>query len=136
MSYSIYDQFLTHSNARYYCEQIAKELNLDIYDYFYDNYTEQKFPGESDIYKFKAFQCYDTYRIKFNLCKPKTIMKTGLNAWVLKTMELRFHLTIKGFSFVYVVKFSSKKAAHTVPNDIPGDLYVQEESGQMCMILN
>ena len=46
MSYSIYDSFLTITDCKYYCNQIAKKLNLNTYDYFYDKYSEMQFPGD------------------------------------------------------------------------------------------
>ena len=84
MSYSIYDSFLTVADCKYYCNQIAKKLNLNTYDYFYDKSSEIQFPGDSNIKAFQDFKSYEDWRIRFNL-------------------------TIKGFRFLYVCKFYNQK---------------------------
>lgn len=107
MSTTIYDSFLTILDCKYYCNQIAKKLDLIMYDYFYDNLNQVKFPGDSNLRNFDVFKYYEDWQIKFNLTKPKIIMKMGLDEYVSKNHELRFNLTIKGFSFLYVCKFSN-----------------------------
>ena len=109
MSYSIYDSFLTVADCKYYCNQIAKKLNLNTYDYFYDKSSEIQFPGDSNIYAFQDFKSYEDWRIRFNLTKPKTIKKLGLEEYVCKNKELVFNLTIKGMRFLYVCKFYNSK---------------------------
>ena len=141
MAYSIYDKFLTISDCKYYCNQIANRLGLSTFDYFYDKYTELQFPGDSNLRTFKVFNDYEDWKIKFNLCKPATISKMGIDAYVLKHKELTFHLTLKGFSFIYVCKFSAKNHNET-DNVIYGVLepktnivYEEESNGQLAMIL-
>ena len=109
MSYSIYDSFLTITDCKYYCNQIAKKLNLNTYDYFYDKYSEMQFPGDSNIYAFQDFKSYEDWRIRFNLTKPNTIKKLGLEEYVYKNKELVFNLAIKGMRFLYVCKFYNSK---------------------------
>lgn len=109
MSYSIYDSFLTITDCKYYCNQIAKKLNLNTYDYFYDKSSEIQFPGDSNIRTFQDFKSYEDWRIRFNLTKPKTIKKLGLEEYVYKNKELVFNLTIKGIRFLYVCKFYNSK---------------------------
>ena len=109
MSYSIYDSFLTVADCKYYCNQLAKKLNLNTYDYFYDKSSEVQFPGDSNIYTFQDFKSYEDWRIRFNLTKPKTIKKLGLEEYVSKYHELAFNLTIKGMRFLYVCKFYNNK---------------------------
>ena len=109
MSYSIYDSFLTITDCKYYCNQLAKKLNLNTYDYFYDKSSEIQFPGDSNIRTFQDFKSYEDWRIRFNLTKPKTIKKLGLEEYISKHHELAFNLTIKGFRFLYVCKFYNQK---------------------------
>lgn len=137
MSYSIYDSFLTIADCKYYCKQIAQKLNLDVYDYFYDNHTQTQFPGDSNIYGFNSFRCYESWKIKFNLTKPKTIKKMGLDEYVSKNHELVFNLTIRGFSFVYVCHFSAKNQNETIKGyvDMNNNLYIEETDGQLCFSL-
>ena len=103
---SIYDNFLTINDCKFYCNQLAQRLDLTIYDYFYDNHTQLKFPGDASLRNFDFLKSYEDWRIKFNLSKPKTIMKMGLDEYISKNHELDFYLTIKGFSFMYICKFS------------------------------
>lgn len=138
MSYSIYDSFLTINDCKYYCNQIAKKLNLNIYDYFYDKRNQLKFSGDSDIYKFEDFRYYENWRVRFNLTKPKTIKRIGLDEYISKNHELVFNLTIKGFSFVYVCHFSSGNSNETINGIIDSNtnvLYKEETNGQLCFIL-
>lgn len=141
MSYSIYESFLTLEDCIYYCKQVAARLNLTTYEYFYDNRIKKKFNAikkDEDgnvklridntakfLNEFAVFKDYELYRIKFNLTKPKTIMKMGLDAYVAEKKELKFNITIKGYSFLYAVEFHESKP-----------LYIIEDSGQMCMLLN
>ena len=106
MAYSIYDSFLTVSDCKYYCNQLAKKLNLSTYDYFYDKYSEMQFPSDSNIYGFEVLKEYENWRIRFNLTKPKTIKKMGIEEYVSKNKELIFNLTIKGFSPFYIYSLS------------------------------
>ena len=136
MAYSIYDSFLTVSDCKYYCNQLAKKLNLNIYDYFYDKYSEMQFPGDSNIYGFEVLKEYENWRIRFNLTKPNTIKKMGIEEYVSKNKELVFNLTIKGFRFLYVCKFSNpKEITHAVVDNNTKTVYVQEDSGQLSFIL-
>ena len=132
MAYSIYENFLTVADCKYYCNQLANKLNLSSYDYFYDKSSDIKFPGDSDITKFKLFQEYESWRIKFNLTKPKTIQELGLEEYVSKHKELRFNLTIKGLSFLYICKFSSPIQENVTINPI----FIIEPSGQVALNLN
>lgn len=135
--YSIFDSFLTISDCKYYCNQIAKRLNLNTYDYFYDKYSEIKFPGDSNIYSFNDFKSYENWRIRFNLTKPKTILKMGLDEYVSKYHELVFNLTIKGFRFLYICKFNNPdKITDTVLDDNSKTVLYIEDSGQLSFILN
>lgn len=140
MSYSIYDHFLTIADCKYYCNQIAKRLNLTVFDYFYDKYNQIQFPGDSNIYKFDAFRCYEDWRVRFNLTKPATIKKIGIDEYVSRHHELVFNLTIKGFSFVYVCKFSANNLNENIvygvvePNT--NTLYIEEtDTGQLRLVL-
>ena len=140
MSYSIYDSFLTITDCKYYCNQLAKKLNLSTYDYFYDKYSEMQFPGDSNIYGFEVLKSYEDWRIRFNLTKPKTIKKIGLEEYVSKNKELIFNLTIKGFRFLYVCKFSNNNdvednPVHAVLDSHTKTAYMQEDSGQLSFIL-
>jgi hypothetical protein len=113
MSYSIYDNFLTIADCKFYCNEVAKKLDLSVYDYFFDKHTHLKFPGDTDIYSFEAFKQYQYWQVKFNLTKPGTIRKIGLDEYVSKHHELVFNLTIRGFSFVYICRFSAKNQNET-----------------------
>lgn len=142
MAYSIYDSFLTVSDCKYYCNQLAKKLNLSTYDYFYDKYSEMQFPGDSNIYAFEVLREYENWRIRFNLTKPKTIQKQGIEEYVSKNRELIFNLTIKGFRFLYVCKFSNNNKddindnpVHAVLYNKTKTVYVEEDSGQLSFIL-
>ena len=136
MAYSIYDSFLTVTDCKYYCNQLAKKLNLSTYDYFYDKYSEMQFPGDSNIYAFQVFKSYEDWRIRFNLTRPKTIKKMGIEEYVSKNKELIFNLTIKGFRFLYVCKFSNpKEVTHTVLDNYTKTVYVEESNGQLSFIL-
>ena len=140
MAYSIYDSFLTIQDCKYYCNQVANKLNLKTYDYFYDKSCDTKFDGDSNIYNFKVLQSYESWRIRFNLTKPKTIMKLGLDNYISKNKELVFNLTIKGFSFIYVCKFYNDQ--DIINNSLTSDLntnnsytlYVKS-NGQLSFIL-
>lgn len=134
MSYSIYDHFLPIMDCKYYCNQLAKKLNLSTFDYYYDKYTELQFPGDSNLRSFAVFNQYEDWQIKFNLCKPATIKKMGIEEYVLKHKELRFHLTLKGFSFLYVCKFSGNNLNETIIETKP--IYIEETNGQMCIDFN
>ena len=136
MAYSIYDSFLTITDCKYYCNQLAKKLNLSTYDYFYDKSSEVQFSGDSNIYAFQGFKSYEDWRIRFNLTKPKTIKKIGIEEYVSKNKELIFNLTIKGFRFLYVCKFSNpKEITHAVVDNNTKTVYVEEDSGQLSFIL-
>ena len=136
MAYSIYDKFLTVADCKYYCNQIAKKLDLSTYDYFYDKSVDMKFPGDSNIRTFQAFYPYEDWRIKFNLTKPKTIKKLGIEEYVSKHHELTFNLTIKGFRFLYVCKFSNpKEITHGIVYNNTKTVYIEEDSGQLSFIL-
>lgn len=140
MSYSIYDKFLTVSSCKHYCNQAAKRLNLITFDYFYDKRNELQFPGDSNIKQFKEFRDYQDWQIKFNLCKPATIKKTGLDEYILKHRELTFHLTIKGYSFLYICKFSSNNHNETdiingIVEPVSDVVYIEDEGGQLRFIL-
>ena len=136
MAYSIYDSFLTITDCKYYCNQLAKKLNLSTYDYFYDKYSEVQFSGDSNIYAFQGFKSYENWRIRFNLTKPKTIKKLGIEEYVSKNKELVFNLTIKGMRFLYVCKFSNpKEVTHAVLDNHTKTVYIQEDSGQLSFIL-
>ena len=136
MSYSIYDSFLTVSDCKYYCNQLAKKLNLNIYDYFYDKYSEMQFSGDSNIYAFHIFKSYEGWRIRFNLTKPNTIKKMGIEEYVSKNKELVFNLTIKGFRFLYVCKFSNpKEVTHGIVDNNTKTVYIEESNGQLSFIL-
>ena len=136
MAYSIYDSFLTVTDCKYYCNQLAKKLNLSTYDYFYDKYSEMQFPGNSNIYAFQVFKLYEDWRIRFNLTKPKTIKKLGIEEYVSKNKELVFNLTIKGFRFLYVCKFSNpKEVTHAVLDNNTKTVYIEESNGQLSFIL-
>lgn len=128
MSYSIYDSFLTIQECKYYCNQTAAKLNLTTYDYFYDKSAEIKFPGDSSLRSFKVFNEYEEWRLRFNLTKPATIKKLGLEEYISKYHELSFNLTIKGFRFLYVCKFSSAKNQN--------ETYTEEPDHQMVMVFN
>ena len=136
MAYSIYDSFLTITDCKYYCNQLAKKLNLSTYDYFYDKSSEVQFSGDSNIYAFQGFKSYEDWRIRFNLTKPKTIKKIGIEEYVSKNKELIFNLTIKGFRFLYVCKFSNpKEVTHAVLDNHTKTVYIEEDSGQLSFIL-
>lgn len=137
MSYSIYDSFLTVSDCKYYCKQIAKRLGYSIYDYFYDNYTETTFPGDSNLYNFKVFKSYEQWRIRFNLTQPRTIARIGIDEYVSKNRELKFNLTIKGFSFIYVCKFSiPNEIKHGTVDNNTQTLYIEDsKTGQYSFML-
>lgn len=134
MSYSIYDSFLTVADCKYYCKQIANRLDLNTFDYFFDKYSELQFPGDSNIRSFEAFRGYEDWRLRFNLTKPATIKKMGLDEYVSKNKELVFNLTIKGFRFLYVCKFSEKNP--NVNTDVYNTLYIEDtDTGQMRFVL-
>ena len=136
MAYSIYDSFLTVTDCKYYCNQLAKKMNLSTYDYFYDKYSEIQFPGDSNIYAFQVFKSYEDWRIRFNLTKPKTIKKLGIEEYVSKNKELVFNLTIKGMRFLYVCKFSNpKEVTHAVLDNHTKTVYIEESNGQLSFIL-
>ena len=131
MAYSVFDKFLTVQDCKYYCNQVATKLNLSSFDFFYDKSSDIQFPGDSDISKFKLFQEFEPWRLKFNLTKPATIQRLGLEEYVTKHKELRFNLTIKGLSFLYVFKFISQDTETVTVNP----LYIIESSGQMALNL-
>jgi hypothetical protein len=135
MAYSIYDSFLTISDCKYYCKQVAKKLGLTVYDYFYDKYTETQFPGDSNIYQF--FNQYEQWRIRFNLTQPRIISRIGLEEYVSKNRELKFNLTIKGFSFIYVCKFSiPNEIRHGSVDNNTQTLYIEDSAtGQYSFVL-
>lgn len=136
MSYSIYEPFLTINDCKYYCNQIAKRLNLNVFDYFYDNRNQIQFPGDSNLYNFNVFKCYEDWQIKFNLTRPKTIMKMGLDEYVFKYHELKFNLTIKGFSFLYICRFSANNYNETANINTNDSLYIEEtDTHQLCFVL-
>lgn len=137
MSYSIYDSFLTVSDCKYYCNQLAKRLGLSVYDYFYDKHTDKQFPGNSNLYNFKVFQEYEQWRIRFNLTRPRTISRIGLDEYVMQNRELTFNLTIKGFSFLYVCKFSiHNEIRHGSVDDNTKTLYIEDSAtGQYSFML-
>ena len=137
MSYSIYDKFLTVADCKYYCNQVAKKLNLSTFDYFFDKYNHIQFDGNSNLRTFEAFKCYEDWRLKFNLTKPATIKKIGLEEYVLKNRELVFNLTLKGFSFVYVCKFANpNNLIYGVVEPSTNTLYIEETTGQLAMAFN
>ena len=137
MPYSIYDRFLTITDCKFYCNQISKRLGLSTFDYFFDKHNQIQFPGDSNLRSFDAFKGYEDWRLKFNLTKPATIRKTGLDEYVLKNKELVFNLTIKGFSFVYICKFSGSNQNETINGVEPYDntLYIEETDKQLRMVL-
>lgn len=102
---SIFDKFLTVQHCDYYANQVAKKLNLKTYSYYWDNSSQTQIPSSSNILNWGVLKSYEPWRIKFNLTKPKTIMKMGLEEYVSKNHELRFNLAIKGFSILYVIQF-------------------------------
>lgn len=103
---TIYDNYLHINTVKAFCADIAERNNYAMYDYFWDNHTETKFPGDSDIYSFKVLEEYDVWQIKFNLSKAKTVRHVGLYEYVNKYRELVFHLTIKGYQFLYICVFN------------------------------
>lgn len=135
MAYSIFDKFLTVADCKYYCNQIATRLNLNTYDYFYDKGSETKFPGNSVISSFAEFRQYEKWKIKFNLNRPATIKKMGLDEYVLRYHELSFHLTIRGYSFIYVCKFSNPKQIERGKlDDNTKTIYIEETGGQYSFL--
>ena len=137
MSCSIFDKFLTVAGCKYYCNQIASRLNLRTFDYFYDKRNCIQFPGDSNIYSFKEFREYEKWRIRFNLTRPATIKKAGLDEYVLSHKELTFNLTIKGYSFVYVCKFSQpncNEIKHGYLDDNTKSIYIEEANGQYSFL--
>lgn len=110
MPVTVFDKFLTQEQCKSICMDIAKRNNLDMFDYIYDNHTEIQFPGDVDVCTFKALENYELWQIKFNLAKPKTVLRLGVDEFVRLNQELRFHLTIRGFSLLYVCKFTRKES--------------------------
>lgn len=139
MSYSIYDSFLTIADCKYYCKQVASRLNLNVYDYFYDNRNKIKFPGDSNIRNFEDFKSYEDWRVRFNLACPKTIKKIGLDEYVTRKHELKFNLTIKGYSFLYICRFSDPNYNENIINAVvePNNniAYIEEDDHQLSFIL-
>lgn len=140
---SIFDKFQTVASCKYYTKQVADKLNLDTFDYFWDGSSETQFPGNSDIYKFEEFRYEQPWKIKFNLTKPKTIMKIGLEEYVSKYKELAFNLTLKGHRFLYIVKFYEKQESNfvieeTVPDEVitPTFVFDQDIDGQLSFVFN
>lgn len=153
---SIYYPFLPLEHCVTYCKQVAERLNLATYDYFYDNRIKKQFSTvkkddagnviltidntEKFRREFKVFGEYDPFYIKFKLAKPKTIMKMGLDEYVAKNRELRFHINMTGFSFLYTVEFyepTVEEVSVIAPViEVPDDLYTIDKTGQMCMVLN
>lgn len=137
MANSIYDSFLTVTDCKYYCNQVARRLNLSTFDYFFDKYNQIQFDGDSNLRSFEVFKDYEDWRLKFNLTKPKTIKKMGLDEYVSKHHELVFNLTIKGFSFVYVCKFSDpnhNKIIIGTVDPVTSVVYKEETNGQLAMV--
>ena len=100
-----------------------------------------QFPGDSNIYGFEVLKEYENWRIRFNLTKPKAIKKMGIEEYVSKNKELIFNLTIKGFRFLYVCKFSNSNndaednPVHAVLDNHTKIVYIEEDSGQLSFIL-
>jgi hypothetical protein len=141
MAYSIYDKFLTITDCKYYCNQAAKRLNLSTFDYFFDKYNGIQFPGNANLRNFEAFKPFEDWQIKFNLTKPATIRKMGLDEYITKYHQLIFNLTIRGFSFVYICKFSEpnhneETIPHAVVEPTTCVLYREEPNHQLAFILN
>ena len=126
MATSIFDKFLTVKDCKYYCNEVAKRLDLDVFDYFYDKYNKVQFPGDSNIYNFEKFRYYEPSRITFILNNMNIIMKTGLDEYVSKKRELIFRLAIKGYQFMYTCKFTDKNH-----NETDNDKAVQKEVNEM-----
>jgi len=137
MSYSIFDKCLTADGCKYYCNQVANRLGLKPFFYYYDKLNNLQFPGNSNVHSFKEFREYESWRIKFNLTNPATIKKAGLDEYVLKHKELAFHLTIKGYSFLLMCKFSQpnhNEAACTIQETVK-PIYIEETNGQLRLNL-
>lgn len=124
-------------NYKAYCKQLAKDLEFTIYDYYFDNLNKLQFPSNSDIYKFKEFRQYDWRKIQFKLTNATTIQRMGLQEYVRKNRELVFNLTIKGYSFLYVCKFSPEndmRHGH-VDNDTKIVYAEDNRTGQLSFVL-
>lgn len=135
---SIFKQFLTVSDCKYYCNQIAAKLNYEVQDYFYDKNTNQKYPGDFNIYNYNMFYYYEPWRIKFNLTKSKTIQNIGLEQYVSENKILVFNLTIKDFRFVYICRFIDPKLEETIKEETyvkDNVVYKPEDNGQYRFIL-
>lgn len=135
---SIFKQFLTVSDCKYYCNQVAAKLNYNTQDYFYDKNTNQQYPGDANIYNYNMFYNYESWRIKFNLAKPKTIQNIGLEQYVSENKMLVFYLTIKDFSFIYVCKFIDPKLEETIQQETyvkDNVVYKPEANGQYKFML-
>lgn len=110
MPVTVFDKFLTPIQCKSLCTEIAKRNNMELFDYYYDNQTELQFSGDCDICTFRALENYELWQIKFNLARPKTVLRLGVDEYIRTHQELRFHLTIRGFSLLYVAKFSHKES--------------------------
>lgn len=132
---TIYDNYLHINTVKAFCADIAERNNYAMYDYFWDNHTETKFPGNSDIYSFKVLEEYDIWQIKFKLSKFKTVRHVGLDEYVNKYRELVFHLTIKGHQFLYVCVFNpAPPKQDVVVKHIGPVLYDwSNTNGQLCL---
>ena len=130
---TIFDSYLHINTVKAFCADIAKRNNYAMYDYFWDNHTETKFPGNSDIYSFRVLEEYDIWQIKFNLSKSKTVRHVGLDEYVNKYRELVFHLTIKGHQFLYVCTFNPAPIEQDVVVKHVGPALYNWADGQLCL---
>ena len=107
---TIFDSYLHINTVKAFCADIAKRNNYAMYDYFWDNHTETKFPGKS-----------------------KTVRHVGLDEYVNKYRELVFHLTIKGHQFLYVCTFNPAPIEQDVVVKHVGPALYNWADGQLCL---
>ena len=106
---SIFDKYLSLNDCGYYIKRTADVLGLQTYCYYWDNKNKIKIPSEKNIHTWSDFRYMEAWRITFNLSKPKTIAKVGLEQYVSKHHELVFKLNMPHYSIVYVAKFYKPK---------------------------
>lgn len=105
MTNELFSNFIKPEHIDYYTNQLASKLNLKTKSYFTDKLTGNHYESVSQFHNIDWVRRLDYYRRTFRLTKAKSIMKTGLEDYVLVNRKLVFNLTVTGRSFIYTVEF-------------------------------
>lgn len=132
---TIFDKFQQVSSLDYYAKYYASKLDMNAFQYYWDNINHVQIPCTSNIRNWKEFVNYPDYRLSFNLTDIRRIKRYScIEDYIREHKRLSFNLTIKGYSILYIIEFSNK--TKPVQPDNINIIYQEEPNGQLYFNLN